>query len=125
MNFAQKLHQAAQKNSSFVCIGLDPEPELMPEVSIFEFNKAIIEATSDLVCAYKPNLAFYESLGIEGLIALEAIVKDSRSGSDHEILVAHHIPGNAQARSILNAAVLHQVLADILASLRDPIKHVA
>ena len=61
MNFAQKLHQATQKNRSLVCIGLDPEPELMPKIGIFEFNKAIIEATSDLVCAYKPNLAFYEA----------------------------------------------------------------
>jgi len=75
MNFAQKLHQATQKNSSLVCIGLDPEPELMPEVGIFEFNKAIIEATPDLVCAYKPNLAFYEALGIEGLIALQKTVE--------------------------------------------------
>ncbi len=75
MNFAQKLRQATQKNRSLVCTGLDPEPELMPKIGIFEFNKAIIEATSDLVCAYKPNLAFYEALGIEGLIALQKTVE--------------------------------------------------
>ena len=48
----------------------------MPEkVSVFEFNKAIIEATADLVCAYKPNLAFYEALGNEGLDALKGTIK--------------------------------------------------
>jgi orotidine-5'-phosphate decarboxylase len=47
----------------------------MPDkVGIFEFNKAIIDATSDLVCAYKPNLAFYEALGNEGLTALKRTV---------------------------------------------------
>jgi len=59
-----------------LCVGLDPDPKLMPDkVGIFEFNKAIIEATADLVCAYKPNLAFYEALGNEGLDALKQTVK--------------------------------------------------
>jgi len=75
MNFADKLFQAAQKNSSLVCLGLDPDPELMPQIGLFEFNKAIIDATSDIVCAYKPNLAFYEALGIEGLTALQETVE--------------------------------------------------
>jgi len=47
----------------------------MPGVDVLEFNKAIIEATSDLVCAYKPNLAFYEALGSEGLAILEKTVR--------------------------------------------------
>jgi orotidine-5'-phosphate decarboxylase len=75
MNFTEKLLQAAQRNNSLVCLGLDPDPELMPRVGVFEFNKAIIDATSDIVCAYKPNLAFYEALGIEGLTALGETVK--------------------------------------------------
>ena len=75
MNFAEKVLQATQRNNSLVCLGLDPDPDLMPPVELFEFNKTIIDATSDLVCAYKPNLAFYEALGIEGLTALHRIVK--------------------------------------------------
>lgn len=72
MSFTDKLSNAARKNKSLVCVGLDPDPERMPDsVSIFEFNKAIIDATHDLVCAYKPNFAFYEALGDEGLNALE------------------------------------------------------
>ncbi|MGQ9545688.1 MAG: orotidine-5'-phosphate decarboxylase, partial [Dehalococcoidia bacterium] len=80
MNFTTKLLNASRKNKSWLCVGLDPDPELMPEVDVLEFNRAIIDATSDLVCAYKPNLAFYEALGIEGLTILEKTVK--------------HIPGD-------------------------------
>jgi orotidine-5'-phosphate decarboxylase len=75
MKFTDKLLNASRKNKSWLCIGLDPDPELMPTVDVLQFNKAIIEATSDLVCAYKPNLAFYEALGIEGLAILEKTVK--------------------------------------------------
>ena len=75
MNFIEKLTKVSQKNKSLLCIGLDPDPERMPDkVSVFEFNKAIIEATADLVCAYKLNLAFYEALGNEGLDALKQTV---------------------------------------------------
>ena len=75
MNFTDKLLDASRKNKSWLCIGLDPDPELMPVVDVLQFNKAIIESTSDLVCAYKPNLAFYEALGTEGLAILEKMVK--------------------------------------------------
>jgi orotidine-5'-phosphate decarboxylase len=75
MKFTDKLLNASRKNKSWLCVGLDPDPELMPGVEVLQFNKAIIEATSDLVCAYKPNLAFYEALGAEGLAILEKTIK--------------------------------------------------
>jgi orotidine-5'-phosphate decarboxylase len=75
MKFGDKLLNASRKNKSWLCIGLDPDPELMPGTDVLQFNKAIIEATSDLVCSYKPNLAFYEALGIEGLAILEKTIK--------------------------------------------------
>jgi len=76
MNFSEKLEQAVRKNRSLLCVGLDPDPQRIPEnMGVFEFNRAIINATSDLVCAYKPNLAFYEALGNEGLEALKQTVK--------------------------------------------------
>ncbi len=76
MSFLEKLQKASRKNQSLVCIGLDPDPKLMPEgVGVSEFNRAIIEATSDLVCAYKPNFAFYEALGRAGMEALERTLK--------------------------------------------------
>ena len=76
MKFTDKLLNASRKNQSWLCIGLDPDPELMPAVDVLQFNQAIIEATSDLVCAYKPNLAFYEALGTQGLAILEKTVKN-------------------------------------------------
>jgi orotidine-5'-phosphate decarboxylase len=75
MKFTDKLLNTSRKNKSWLCIGLDPDPEHMPGVDVLQFNKAIIESTSDLVCAYKPNLAFYEALGTEGLAILEKTVK--------------------------------------------------
>lgn len=58
MNFQDKLDKIVKKNNSLLCVGLDQGE--------FEFNQKIIEATHDLVCAYKPNFAFYEALGTRG-----------------------------------------------------------
>ncbi|MBN1189427.1 MAG: orotidine-5'-phosphate decarboxylase [Dehalococcoidales bacterium] len=81
MNFKEKLLSISRKNNSLVCVGLDTDPDLMPEkISVFDFNKAVIDATSDLVCAYKPNLAFYEAMGDAGLEALKRTVKYVPSG---------------------------------------------
>ena len=75
MNFIEKLVSATEKNDSLLCIGLDPDLELMPDrLSILDFNRAIIDATRDLVCAYKLNFAFYEALGGEGFDALKSTV---------------------------------------------------
>ncbi len=97
MNFIEKLANAARKNKSLLCVGLDPDPERMPDkVGVFEFNKAIIDATADLVCAYKANIAFYEALGKDGLDALKQTVK----------YVADDIPviGDAKRGDIGNTA---------------------
>ncbi|MFA5317133.1 MAG: orotidine-5'-phosphate decarboxylase [Dehalococcoidales bacterium] len=76
MSFFQKLGDAAKKNRSLLCVGLDSDPEMLPAgVSILDFNRAIIEATADLVCAYKINLAFYEAMDGNGLEILEHTVK--------------------------------------------------
>jgi hypothetical protein len=65
--FAEKLQAAQQTNNSFLCIGLDPDPELMAHPHLPSFFTDIIEETKDLVCAYKPNLAFFEALGLSGM----------------------------------------------------------
>ena len=75
MNFNEKLTMATQKNEGWLCIGLDPDPELMPGgMGVFKFNKSIINATYDLVCAYKLNLAFYETLD-DGIDILKRTIK--------------------------------------------------
>jgi orotidine-5'-phosphate decarboxylase len=78
--FVEKLIDCSKKNDSLVCVGLDFDLKLAPPgtqpttASILAFNQAIIEATRDLVCAYKPNFAFYEALGLEGIEALRLTV---------------------------------------------------
>jgi orotidine-5'-phosphate decarboxylase len=72
MKFVQKLAAACQRNNSILCIGLDPDPEKLPDgVDVPTFNETIIDVTKDLVCAYKPNIAFYEAMGTAGLEALK------------------------------------------------------
>ena len=68
--FLEKLRAAAERNDSLLCVGLDPDPALMAIEDVYEFNRAIIDATTDLVCAYKPNLAFYDGMGERGHRAL-------------------------------------------------------
>jgi orotidine-5'-phosphate decarboxylase len=68
--FVEKLQAAQQKNQSFLCVGLDPDPALMPHPDVASFLHEIVEATKDLVCAYKPNMAFFEALGVGGMQTL-------------------------------------------------------
>ena len=72
MTFEEKLQSAVTRNNSLLCVGLDTDPAKLPAgLDVAGFNRAVIDATCDLVCAYKPNLAFYEVGGREGLKALE------------------------------------------------------
>ena len=75
MEFVSRLLNASRRNRSLLCVGLDPDPSKMPVRDVFEFNKAIIDATSDLVCCYKPNLAFYEAEGARGWDILKQTVE--------------------------------------------------
>ncbi|MBM3263232.1 MAG: orotidine-5'-phosphate decarboxylase [candidate division Zixibacteria bacterium] len=80
--FLNKLLTVVRKNNSLVCVGLDPDPDRFPEPlknsrdAIYDFNRAIIEQTADIVCAYKLNLAFYEVQGPAGLEAMERTIRD-------------------------------------------------
>ena len=76
MNFSDLVNQIKNKKS-YLCVGLDSDINKIPkhlrelEDPIYEFNKRVIDATKDLVVAYKPNIAFYEAQGSKGLISLE------------------------------------------------------
>jgi orotidine-5'-phosphate decarboxylase len=80
MTYLEKLRAAQDRNNSWLCLGLDPQPDQLPvptlkwDEPVLPFNKAIIEATADLVCAYKPNLGFYLQWGAAGIIALERTI---------------------------------------------------
>lgn len=76
----KSLFEQIKKKNSFLCVGLDTDIEKIPEFlkskedPIFEFNKAIVDATEKYAIAYKPNIAFYESMGTQGWISLEKTV---------------------------------------------------
>lgn len=80
MNYIQ-LFEQIKKKKSFLCVGLDSDLAKIPQHllsagdPVFEFNKAIIDATAEVTIAYKPNIAFYESRGVEGWQCLEKTVK--------------------------------------------------
>ncbi len=78
MRFQEKLVRIVKKNNSLLCVGLDSDLTRLRQdyggrgkINQFSFNKSIIEATHDLVCSYKLNVAFYESIGYEGVKALK------------------------------------------------------
>jgi orotidine-5'-phosphate decarboxylase len=73
VTYFERLEQAAARNGSRLCVGLDPDPERIPKGEIGNYLREIIAATHDLVCCYKPNLAFFEALGPDGISLLREI----------------------------------------------------
>ena len=91
----QQLIQNIKAKKSFLCVGLDTDVTKIPEHlfdesddAIFEFNKQIIDATADLCVAYKLNLAFYESIGLEGWDILERTVEYIRTHYPDQFIIA-------------------------------------
>lgn len=85
----KQLIELIRQRRSYLCVGLDTDIEKIPaflrsqsQDPVFEFNRRIIDATIDMAVAYKPNLAFYESMGSQGWISLEKTVKYLRSLTD-------------------------------------------
>jgi|TARA_B110000263_G_scaffold75033_1_gene65494 orotidine-5'-phosphate decarboxylase len=85
--FNQNLLKTIEDKKSFVIVGLDPNLDKMPIKNIFDFNKKIIDSTYDLVVGYKPQLAFYESYGFEGLKALENTIKYIKDLPERKIII--------------------------------------
>ena len=85
--FVDRLKQACLKSRSLLCVGLDPDPNMMPVSDVFEFNRRIVDATVGVASAYKPNLAFYEALGTAGMKALENTIAHIRDNSENAIII--------------------------------------
>jgi len=91
---AEDIFRNIQRKKSYLCIGLDTDYDKIPrtlmenEYPIFEFNKRIIDATHDLAVAYKPNIAFYESMGAAGYMSLEMTVTYIRSRYPDMFIIA-------------------------------------
>ena len=112
----QQLFAQIQKKRSFLCVGLDTDVLLIPEYLIhtsdpvFNFNKEIIDATAKYAVAYKPNLAFYESLGSEGWESLEKTVNYVRSNYPEIFLIADAKRGDIGNTSNLYARAFFEKL---------------
>jgi orotidine-5'-phosphate decarboxylase len=82
MKCMELLRDASHRNRSLLCVGLDPDPRQIPAAPhagadpVYAFCMAIVEATADLVCAFKPNIAFFEALGPAGVATLQRLVGD-------------------------------------------------
>lgn len=91
---SQQLFKQIQQKQSFLCVGLDsdiskiPEHLLESDNPIYTFNKAIVDATAPYCVAYKPNVAFYESLGVQGWLALEKTVAYIRQRYPQHFIIA-------------------------------------
>ena len=89
-----ELVENIRRKGSFLCVGLDPDIKKIPEHllededPLFAFNKAIIDATAEYAVAYKPNLAFYESLGVAGWISLEKTIKHIKENHPDQFIIA-------------------------------------
>lgn len=90
----EQLFENIKRKKSFLCVGLDTDIQKIPEFlfdeedAMFRFNKAIIDATADLCVAYKPNIAFYESMGLEGWDVLERTVEYIRTNYPDQFIIA-------------------------------------
>ncbi len=85
--YLEKFDRACESNRSLVCVGLDPERARLPVDDVLDFNRAVVEATADLVAAYKPNLSFYEALGIPGMKALEGTIRAIRESAPNSLVI--------------------------------------
>ena len=107
MNRQQLIHQIFTKKT-FLCVGLDTDISKIPEHlknesdPIFAFNKAIIDATAPYCVAYKPNLAFYESYGLKGMMAFEKTIQYLK---DH--YPTHFIIADAKRGDIGNTSKMY------------------
>lgn len=111
---SQQLFEQIQAKHSFLCIGLDTDLKKIPqhllgsEDPIFEFNKAIIDATAPYCVSYKPNLAFYEAAGIKGWNALVRTVRYLREQYPEQYIIADAKRGDIGNTSQMYARVFFQ-----------------
>lgn len=108
-NFIDRLDQACEANRSLLCVGLDVDPDRMPVADPLEFNRAIVDATAGLACTYKPNLAFYEALGLPGLKALEGTVEYIRRNAPQTVIIGDAKRGDIGPSGVAYARAMFQV----------------
>ena len=87
LSFPDRLAAAFDAHNSMICVGLDPQPSRTAAADILTFNTRVIEATADLVCAYKPQSAFYEAAGDVGWLALRETIATVRRVAPQALVI--------------------------------------
>ena len=116
-NFTE-LIQAKWNEGKFLCVGLDPLVERLPEhlrggdvgKSVETFLCAIIDATADLACCYKPNSAFYDRLGVDGMAVLLRVMEYAKTRAPGAALILDAKRGDIQDTNVTHAAVAFDLL---------------
>lgn len=113
----QQLFQQIQKKRSFLCVGLDSDIQKIPQHllddddPLFAFNQQIIDATANYAVAYKPNLAFYESMGAAGWTSLDKTVQYLKSNHPGIFIIADAKRGDIGNTSSLYARAFFETLS--------------
>jgi orotidine-5'-phosphate decarboxylase len=108
-SFAIRLDEVAARKNTLVCVGLDPDPHRIPIDDVGEFNKRIVDATHPLVAAYKPQMAYYEALGIPGMHALEQTIRHIRDVAPDVLIVGDGKRGDMGPTAIAYATAMFDV----------------
>ena len=112
----QELIDNIRRKQSFLCVGLDTDIRKIPQclmkedAPVFAFNKAIVDATAEFCIAYKPNLAFYEAMGVKGWIAFEKTIKYIRENYPDQFIIADAKRGDIGNTSKLYARTFFETL---------------
>ena len=112
----EELVEQIRRKQSFLCVGLDTDIKKIPEHllgcedPVFEFNKAIIDATAPYCIAYKPNLAFYESLGVKGQLSLEKTISYLNTNYPEQFIIADAKRGDIGNTSAMYARSFFEYL---------------
>ncbi len=108
-SFAVRLDTVSERKNSMVCVGLDPDPRRIPISDVAEFNRRIVDATHEFAAAFKPQMAFYEALGIPGLHALEATIKHIRDVAPDVLIVGDGKRGDMGSTATAYATAMFDV----------------
>jgi orotidine-5'-phosphate decarboxylase len=105
----EKLDAAAAEMNSLVCVGLDPTPDRVPISDIATFNRAIIDATKDVVSAFKPQFAYYEAMGVKGMQILDQTIQHIRDVAPNHVIIGDGKRGDISTTATAYATAMFEV----------------
>ena len=105
----EMLDAAAAKMNSRVCVGLDPTPDRVPISDIGAFNRSIVDATKDLASAFKLQFAYYEAMGVKGMIILEKTIQYIRKVAPNHVIIGDGKRGDILMTATAYATAMFEV----------------